>query len=94
ALAGAATGLGMPAGQAARLAVVMAEGAAALAAASGESPAELARRVASPGGTTEAGLAVLDAKRALSGLLEQTLKASQRRSQALAEAASSLSPKS
>ena len=41
----------------------MAEGASALAAASAETPEQLARRVASPGGTTEAGLGVLDAER-------------------------------
>ena len=39
----------------------MVEGAAALAAASDDDPETLARKVASPGGTTEAGLAILDA---------------------------------
>ena len=48
--------LGLPADQAGRLAMATVAGASALAAASGVDPAELARRVASPGGTTEAGL--------------------------------------
>jgi pyrroline-5-carboxylate reductase len=58
----------------------MAEGSAALAAASGESPGQLARRVASPGGTTEAGLAVLDREDALAALVRRTLEASRERS--------------
>jgi pyrroline-5-carboxylate reductase len=46
---------------------------------------EIARRVASPNGTTEAGLAVLD--RSLGDLVEQTLDASADRGRQLAEAA-------
>jgi pyrroline-5-carboxylate reductase len=65
----------------------MAQGAGALAATSGESPAELARRVASPGGTTEAGLKVLDAEGRLKALILETLDASRRRSIEMAEAA-------
>lgn len=79
ALAAAAVDLGLPADQAARLAAAMAEGSAALAAGSAETPERLARRVASPGGTTEAGLAVLDAEDALRSLVRRTLEASRRR---------------
>jgi pyrroline-5-carboxylate reductase len=87
ALAEAAAALGLPEEQARRLAVFMAEGAAALAAASEAPPAELARRVASPGGTTEAGLKMLDAEDGLRPLLLRTLDASRRRGLAMAEAA-------
>ena len=89
ALAAAGESLGLPADQAARLAAAMAEGAGALAAASGEPPAELARRVASPGGTTEAGLKVLDEDEALRRLILRTLEASRRRGEELAAAARS-----
>jgi pyrroline-5-carboxylate reductase len=87
ALAEAAAALGLPKDQAHRLAIRMAEGAAALAAASGVPPAELARRVASPGGTTEAGLKVLDAEEGLKPLILRTLDASRRRGIEMAEAA-------
>jgi pyrroline-5-carboxylate reductase len=80
ALASAAERLGLSYEQAARLAAAMVEGAAALPAASGEDPETLARRVASPGGTTEAGLAVLDGDRALADLVERTLEAARARS--------------
>ena len=76
----AAAELGLSADQAARLATAMVEGAAALAAQSPEGPAALARRVASPGGTTQAGLAVLDEDRALLDLVQRTLDAARRRS--------------
>ena len=79
ALAAAGEALGLPAPKAARLAVAMAEGSSALAASSGDTPERLARRVASPGGTTEAGLAVLDAEEALRSLVRRTLEASRRR---------------
>lgn len=80
ALAAAAQALGLPYDQSARLALRMVEGAAALAAASADDPETLARKVASPGGTTEAGLNVLDADRALADLVRRTLEASRRRS--------------
>lgn len=80
ALAAAAERLGLSYEQARRLATAMVEGAAALAAASDEDAEALARRVASPGGTTEAGLALLDEDRALLDLVERTLEASRRRS--------------
>jgi len=87
ALAAAAAGLGLPAAQASRLAARMAEGAGALAASSRETPAQLARRVASPGGTTEAGLAVLDSPDGLEDLVRRTMEASRNRGAELAEAA-------
>lgn len=81
-LAGEAVGLEQA--QAQRLAAAMVEGAAALAAASGESPRRLAERVASPGGTTEAGLAMLDRDEALRALLRRTIEAGRRRSREMA----------
>jgi pyrroline-5-carboxylate reductase len=84
ALAAAGEALGLPAEQAARLATTMADGAGALAARSGASPEELARRVASPGGTTEAGLGVLDAGDGLRPLMLRTLEASRRRGEEMA----------
>lgn len=56
-----------------------------MAAASGEPMAELAQRVASPDGTTEAGLKVLD--RALDDLVGVTIDAAARRGRQLADAA-------
>jgi pyrroline-5-carboxylate reductase len=87
ALAAAAEQLGLPSGQAQRLATAMVEGAGALATVSPDSPAELARRVASPGGTTEAGLKMLDQEEALRKLMLHTLDASRRRGLEMAEAA-------
>ena len=87
ALAQGAAALGMPADQAQRLALATVEGAGALASASPHAPGELARRVASPGGTTEAGLKVLDAEAALAGLIAATLKAAADRSAEMASAA-------
>jgi pyrroline-5-carboxylate reductase len=87
ALAEAAAALGLPPDQASRLAAAMAEGAAGLAAASAENPEQLARRIASPGGTTEAGLAVLDAEDGLRALILRTLEASRRRGEEMAAAA-------
>ena len=87
ALAEAGEAVGLERNRALRLAATMIEGSAALAAASGESPAELARRVASPGGTTEAGLRVLDEADGLSALLRRTVEAGRRRSLEMAAAA-------
>lgn len=87
ALASGAAALGLPADQAGRLALATVEGAALLAAASPHSPAELARRVASPGGTTQAGLDVLDAGGAMAALAEATLRAARDRSAEMARAA-------
>lgn len=87
AVAGAGEALGLPADSARHLAVAMAEGASALAARSDASPQELARRVASPRGTTEAGLAVLDSQDRLRNLVMEAVEASRRRSAELAAAA-------
>jgi pyrroline-5-carboxylate reductase len=87
ALGEAGAALGLPAGQAARFAAATVEGAAALAAASSESPSKLTERVAAPGGSTRDGLDVLDHEGALVTLLTETLRASERRNAALAAAA-------
>jgi pyrroline-5-carboxylate reductase len=84
ALAQAGTALGLPADQAARLALATVAGSAAMAAGAGESPAVLADRVASPGGSTREGLNVLDRDGALNALLEATLSASRDRNAELA----------
>jgi pyrroline-5-carboxylate reductase len=70
---------------AARLALAMTEGAASLASMSEESPARLAARVTSPGGTTAAGLAVLDADHRLQKLVTATLRAARDRGIELAK---------
>ncbi len=87
ALAEGAATLGLPRAQADRLALAMVEGAAALAASAADAPEELARRVASPGGTTAAGLKVLDADQRLAALITATLRAARDRSAELTEAA-------
>jgi pyrroline-5-carboxylate reductase len=79
ALAAGASALGLDPAQAQRLALATVEGASLLAAASPHAPGELARRVASPGGTTQAGLDVLDADRVLARLVEATLRAARDR---------------
>lgn len=84
ALAAAGTALGLPREQAARLAVATVEGSALLAAGAAESPAVLADRVASPRGSTRAGLDVLDRDDALKRLLTETLAAAARRNAAMA----------
>lgn len=80
ALALGAAALGMERAQADRLALATVEGAVALAASADVPPGELARRVASPGGTTEAGLGVLDSDMAVTRLMEATLRAARDRS--------------
>lgn len=79
ALAAGGAELGLDAEQARRLAVAMVEGAARLAGSTDLAPDELARRVTSPGGTTAAGLAVLDADLALLRLIATTLRAARDR---------------
>jgi pyrroline-5-carboxylate reductase len=80
ALADAGEAIGLPRAQALRLAASMVRGSGILADSSDESPGRLAERVASPGGTTEAGLNVLDSDAALSGLVRRTLEAARARS--------------
>jgi len=85
ALGNAAALLGIPADQAARLALATVTGAAALAEIGDAPPAVLADRVASPGGSTRAGLNVLDAPDGIAGLLARTLAASEKRNAELAK---------
>jgi pyrroline-5-carboxylate reductase len=84
ALAEAGAAAGLPRDQALRLALAMVEGAGALASAEAAPPAELARRVASPKGTTQAGLDMLDATDGMAALLRRTVEASLRRSDEMA----------
>lgn len=84
ALARAGEEIGVPPDQAARLAMATVEGAAAMAAGSADSPATLADRVASPGGSTRQGLNVLDRDDALVRLLTETLQAAERRGREMA----------
>ena len=84
ALSQAATALGLPVEQSRRLALATVEGASALAAASPHDPSELARRVASPGGVTQAGLDTLDRDEALARLVTDTLRAARDRSAEMA----------
>jgi len=85
AVAGATLGLGKD--QAARLALATVQGAAAMAANASDSPAMLADRVASKGGSTRAGLDVLDDQKALEQLLVETLAAATQRNAEMAAAA-------
>ena len=87
ALAQAGAALGLPADQAARLALATLAGSAIMAADADVTPATLADRVASPGGSTRQGLNVLDRDDALVGLLTDTLAASAARNRAMAAAA-------
>lgn len=87
ALAEAGAAVGLPRDQAARLAIATVEGASALAGAADESPATLADRVASPGGSTREGLNMLDADDRLKTLLKETLEAAVRRNREMAEEA-------
>ncbi|WP_300974458.1 pyrroline-5-carboxylate reductase dimerization domain-containing protein [Sphingomonas sp. LHG3406-1] len=82
AFAAAGEGRGLDSGLALTAAREAVLGSAWLAATSGEPMAELARRVTSPRGTTEAGLKVLDAE--LPGLIDRTLGAATSRSAELA----------
>jgi pyrroline-5-carboxylate reductase len=84
ALASGGVALGIEASQARRLAVAMVEGAAQLAASSPFSPGELADKVASPGGSTRAGLNVLDADAAMMKLIAATMQASNDRNAEMA----------
>lgn len=85
ALAKGGVASGLPRDVADILAVSMVEGAAMLAAKSEETPHTLAQRVTSPGGTTAAGLAVLDDADALDILMAETLRAARDRGAELAK---------
>ncbi len=87
ALAQAGAALGLDADQALRLARATVAGSAALAQASPDTPATLADRVASPGGSTREGLNILDRDDALRRLLVETLAAAERRNAELAAGA-------
>ena len=84
ALAQGGAALGLPADQAARLALATVEGAGLLAAGSDVSPADLADRVASKGGSTRMGLDLLDAGDALVGLMHKALAAAEIRNREMA----------
>jgi pyrroline-5-carboxylate reductase len=79
--------LGLRPGLAEQVAIQTLVGTGAYAAASAQSMAEIVRRVASPKGTTEQGLAVLDAPDGLQPLVDRTIEAAVRRSKELAAAA-------
>ena len=87
ALAKAGEARGMSAELASTVALETVLGTGWLAAATGEPMEALARRVASPNGTTEAGLKILDADDALDRLMLETVEAAGRRGAELAEAA-------
>ena len=89
ALARGGEGLGLDPELAMAIAVQTLVGTGAMAEASGESMADLARRVASPNGTTEQGLAVLDADDGLQPLVDRMLAAAIRRGEEMAAAARS-----
>jgi pyrroline-5-carboxylate reductase len=87
ALAKGAQELGFEREQAVRTATAMVEGASALASHSSDDPGTLADKVASPGGTTRAGLDVLDEGDAIAVLMERTLRAARDRSAQMAREA-------
>jgi pyrroline-5-carboxylate reductase len=84
-LAAAGEAEGLPADLAMRLARATVAGAGALAAAAGESPAELRRNVTSPNGTTQAALEVLmDPETGLPPLMRRAVARAAARSRELA----------
>lgn len=87
ALARAGEAIGIPADQAARMALATVQGSATMAARAAASPATLADQVASPGGMTREGLNVLDADDRLLTLLTDTLAAARDRGEAMARGA-------
>jgi pyrroline-5-carboxylate reductase len=66
-----------------RLALATVAGAGAYAEAAGEPPSELRRRVTSPGGTTQAALAVLGSENGLAELVSRAVQAAAKRSREL-----------
>lgn len=87
ALADAATRQGLPEALAATIAMETVLGTVWRAAATGETTDEIARKVASPKGTTQAGLAVLDQDGALQKLVGETIEAAAKRGTELAHEA-------
>jgi pyrroline-5-carboxylate reductase len=87
ALAAGGEGIGLDPDLAAQVALETLTGTAAMAGATGLAMSELARRVASPRGTTEAGLAVLDGLDGLKPLIARMLAAAISRGQELAASA-------
>lgn len=87
ALAKAGAGRGLSEEMALTVALETVLGTAWMAAASGETMDALAKRVASPRGTTEAGLAVLDHDRVLDSLIALAIDAAARRGAELAQEA-------
>ncbi len=83
-LAAGAVALGLDAGQSQRMALAMVEGAGQLAGASTFSPGELADKVASPGGSTRAGMNVLDKDGALAAVIAAAMTASRDRNAEMA----------
>lgn len=83
-LAAGGVALGLEEGQAQRLALAMVEGSSMLAGASEFSPGELADKVASPGGSTRAGMNVLDADSALAKVVAAAMEASRDRNAEMA----------
>ncbi len=80
AMAQGGAALGLPEAQAARMALATVGGTAAFLETSGEAPAAMAKRVTSPNGTTQAGLAVLDEGAVFAARVADTLAAAARRS--------------
>lgn len=83
-LARAGEAIGIPADQAARMALATVQGSANMAARASDNPGILADRVASPGGMTRQGLNVLDVDDRLLALLTDTLAAARDRGEAMA----------
>jgi pyrroline-5-carboxylate reductase len=92
ALGGAGEAAGLDRDMAQALALQTMIGTAALLGQSGIAPAALRQQVTSPGGTTEAGLDVLDGDGALSALMRATVRGAAERSRALAAAADAGDP--
>lgn len=80
AMAAGGAALGLPEAQAARMALATVGGTAVLLETSGEAPVAMAKRVTSPNGTTQAGLAVLDEGAVFAARVAATLDAAARRS--------------
>lgn len=88
AMAAGGAALGLDAAQAERMALATLSGTATLLTQRQESPATMARRVTSPNGTTEAGLAILDSEKLFAKQVAATLKAAANRAAELAALAS------